>query len=63
MVDKYKAEQQTLEMIKHDLLENKVGYYITEEESRQMFEGKYDKLFFVDRESGHSITYIRSDLT
>lgn len=56
-MDKIHAERLTLELIRHDLELNKIGYYISSEEAQQIFEGKFQKLYFVDRETGQTATF------
>lgn len=56
-MEKTHAEFLTLELIRHDLEDNKIGYYISSEEAQQIFEGKFQKLYFVNRETGEKVTY------
>lgn len=60
-MEKTHAEYLTLELIRHDLENNKIGYYITSEEAQQMFEGKFQKLYFVDRETDQTVTFYLED--
>lgn len=61
VVDKLQKIQHTLDEIKHDLENNEVGYYFTYEEAQQIFEGKFQKLYFVDRETGQTVTFYLED--
>jgi len=56
-MEKIDAENLTLELIRHDLEKNEIGYYISSEEAQQIFEGKFQKLYFVNRDTGEKITY------
>lgn len=60
-MEKTHAEFLTLELIRHDLENNKIGYYISNEEAQQIFEGKFKKLYFVDRETGQTATFYLED--
>ena len=60
-MEKTHAEFLTLELIRHDLEDNKIGYYISNEEAQQIFKGKFQKLYFVNRETGQTVIFYLKD--